>query len=363
MKILVTGSSGFIGTHVVRRLLRDGHEVFCYDRENTFDDLHKYVSESDGIIHLAGENRPQNPAMFNKINGGLTKDIVDMILDGGHKKPLVFASSIQAELDNPYGVSKRMGELAVEKLSRHGYPASIFRFPNVFGKGCRPFYNSVVATWCHLISHDQETRIDDPNKDITLIYVDDVVDNLIDCLVSNCPQLWMVPAPTYSMKLGELHQAIIECRDAERSIRMVNQSGFMKKLYATYLSYVDDVVSYIDVRREPRGSFNELLRLGDMGQVSINTIAPHMTKGVHYHETKLERFIFVSGKCIYRFWKPGEESKSEKIEAFCGGNQYICVDVKPGYVHSIENIGDDEAVMLIWASEEYDPEKPDTYRE
>ena len=365
MKVLVTGSSGFIGQHLVRALKRKGHEVLLFDRENTGAEILKGIEEADAICHLAGENRPKDLADFEKVNHGLTETICSAIRASKKQKRLLFASSIQAKLNNPYGASKKEAEVCIEKLAAETNTlCSIFRLPNVFGKGCRPFYNSVVATWCYQIARGEETTVNDESREIHLVYVCDVVDAFIRILEDSKPTLWPKAVPVFDTTLGELNSLIKACAKSRVSRELPRQGGLSKKMYATYVSYIpEENISYqIEANKEPRGSFNELLRLKDMGQVSINVIAPHRIKGGHYHETKIEKFIFLTGHCIYRMYPVGKPEQVTSKEIVCDGNTYTVIDVTPGYFHEIENVGDADALTLIWANEEYKASKPDTYR-
>ena len=366
MKILVTGSSGFIGQHLVRALKRRGHEVLLFDRENTGAELLRDIEEADAICHLAGENRPKNLADFEYVNHGLTETICSTIRASNKQKRLLFASSIQADLNNPYGVSKKEAEVCIEKLAKETNTlCSIFRLPNVFGKGCRPFYNSVVATWCYQIARGEEMTISNPSNELHLIYVCDVVDAFVNSLDKDKPSLWPSVSPVYDTTLGELNKLIHECADSRKTSEIPVQEGLSKKMYATYISYIpEDAISYeIKVAKEPRGSFNEIIRLKNMGQVSINVIAPHKIKGGHYHETKIEKFVFLTGHCIYRMYPAGKPDQVTSKEILCDGDNYIVIDVTPGYFHEIENVGEVDAITLIWASEEYTDLVPDTYRD
>lgn len=365
MKVLLTGASGFIGQHVYRELLRRGHEVVPFDRNDDPETLPSIVSKCDAIIHLAGENRPKDVSSFETVNVGLTERICEAMKEGGKGKKLIFASSIQAERDCPYGNSKREAEILIEKKSEeYGFMPSIFRLPNVFGKGCRPFYNSVVATWCYQIAHDERTRVDDPDRPITLVYVVDVARAFVGEMESNLPRPWPHVVPEYDTNLGRLNGFLKSCRRSRISKEIPLQEGLRKKLFATYLSYLatDDISYQIPVSQEPRGSFNELLRLGNMGQISMNVIAPHKVKGGHYHETKIEKFICLTGHVVYRMWPVGRKDETTSIDIVCDGDNYTVIDVIPGYFHEIENVGNTDAMTLIWASEEYFAKGPDTYR-
>ncbi len=365
MKVLVTGSNGFIGKTFARYLIREGHEVLSFDRDNTLDELGALVHEAEAIVHLAGENRPDDVGDFRRVNYGLTAQLAGILEKEDPAKKLFFASSIQAELDNPYGRSKKEAEKVLESLrERHGTQVGIYRLPNVFGKGARPFYNSVIATWCHQLTRGGTPVIDDPDKKLRLLYVDDFVNDVVGRLALKEIPLYLEAKPVYEMRLGDILSFLRECGSSRLTRHLPLQAGIGKKLYATYISYLeDDDISYsLSIRKEKRGSFNELFRLGGMGQVSINVIAPREKKGGHYHETKIEKFAFLSGHVIYRTYPlfHPEETKETEIEV---KDEYIIVDVKPGYLHEIENIGDQEALTVIWANEEYDDSTPDTYQD
>lgn len=365
MKVLVTGSSGFIGQHLVRALKRKGHEVLLFDRENTGGELLKDIEEADAICHLAGENRPKDLADFEKVNHGLTETICCAIRTSNKQKRLLFASSIQADLNSPYGVSKKEAEVCIEKLAKETNTlCSIFRLPNVFGKGCRPFYNSVVATWCYQIARGEQTTISNPSIELHLIYVCDVVDAFVSSLDEAKPSLWPSLSPVYHTTLGELNKLIHKCADSRETRKIPVQEGLSKVIFSTYLSYIphNKILFKIGYKKERRGSFSELFRLNKMGQISINVIAPHEVKGGHYHETKVEELVFVSGNCIYRAFLPGKKLETISEEIICGGDSYTVVDVIPGYFHEIENIGNEPAVFVIWSSETFDIKNPDTFR-
>jgi UDP-2-acetamido-2,6-beta-L-arabino-hexul-4-ose reductase len=368
-KILVTGSSGFIGRNLIEHLkVRDGVTVLRHDVENSREELHAALAQADAIVHLAGVNRPDDPAEYEAGNAGLTHDICAQLIATGRKTPLIFSSSIQAELANPYGVSKHRAEAEVEAYAAAtGALVAIYRLPNVFGKFCRPDYNSVVATFCHRLAHDREINVSDPNAELTLAYVDDVVEEFQRALAGSPTRrgaFCVVPvADTYRVTLARIVDLLRNFQRSRSDLQLPDLAdGFTKKLYATYLSYLPaGKFSYpLTTHADARGCFAEFLRTPERGQVSVNISKPGITRGNHWHHTKNEKFLVVSGRGVIRFRKLGESAvqeylvSSEKLEA---------VDIPPGYVHNIENLGDTDLVTVMWASEAFDPARPDTWPE
>jgi dTDP-4-dehydrorhamnose 3,5-epimerase-like enzyme/histidinol phosphatase-like PHP family hydrolase len=282
----------------------------------------------------------------------------------GNKCPVMLASSIQAELDNPYGVSKKAGEeLLFRYAEETGARVYVYRFPNVFGKWCRPNYNSAVATFCYNIAHDLPIQVNDPNVMMTLVYIDDVVDELISALAGNPTQegkYCKVPIE-YKITLGEIVELIYSFRESRRNLQVPDMGdAFTKKLYATYLSYLpENNFSYpLKMNVDQRGSFTEFLKSPDRGQMSVNISKPGITKGNHWHHTKNEKFLVVHGKGVIRFRKIDEK---EIHEYYVSGDKLEVVDIPVGYTHNIENLGDTDMVTIMWANEAFDLDKPDTY--
>lgn len=366
-RVLVTGANGFIGKNLIVRL-RELTNVTVSTFVRGDDDalLPQIVSQVDAIVHLAGENRPANEAAFAQVNAGLTSALCDAIRQtsqsSGRHIPLVLASSSQAERDNPYGRSKLAAEEAVHALAHEtGNPCTIFRLPGVFGKWCKPNYNSVVATFCHNIARKIPIQINDPSACLRLVYVDDVVAALLAAL--EAPASARVQAkvePEYTTTLGELANQIRAFGDC-RSTLMTERvgTGFVRALYATYVSYLpNEKFSYqVTQHADPRGVFVEMLKTPDSGQFSYFTAYPGATRGGHYHHTKTEKFLVIKGDALFRF---RHLLSNELVEIRTNGNAPQVVDTIPGWKHDITNVGSDEMVVMLWANENFDREKPDT---
>ena len=365
MKVLVTGSNGFVGRNLISNLsLNKEIEVYEYDRNSTFEELDKYTSDCEFIFHLAGVNRPKNPKEFMEGNFGFTSTLLDYLKKHKNKCPIMISSSIQAELDNDYGKSKKAGEdLIFEYGKKNKVKTFIYRFPNLFGKWCRPNYNSVIATWCNSIAHNEEIQVNDESKELTLAYIDDVCNELIKCLDNKETKKgnYCIIPITYTKTLGEIANLIRSFKQNDRGI-MVPSTGdvFTKNLYATYVSYVplEELVVDLEEHRDNRGVFCELVRTKEAGQVSISTTNPEIIRGGHYHNTKMERFIVVKGKAKITFEHVIDHNKYE-FEVSSDKLQYVTIPV--GYQHSINNIGDGELILILWANELFDSNLPDTY--
>jgi UDP-2-acetamido-2,6-beta-L-arabino-hexul-4-ose reductase len=365
MKILVTGAAGFIGKNLVQHLKQiENIEIITYDKDDDFSVIEKNIEEIDFIFHLAGINRPQNIDEFYKGNTDLTKSIIEL-LDG--KKlyiPILITSSIQATKDNDYGKSKKQAEDLLIEYGKHS-KAYIYRLHNVFGKWCRPNYNSVVATFCYNISHNLDITINDENAIIELVYVDDVVKEFINVMKGNYPtniiENYCYVAPTYKLSIGEIAKLIKSFKDSMESI-LVPQTGnqFIKKMFSTYLSYVelDDMVFTPKMNKDDRGSFTELVKTIDSGQVSVSVSKPGIVRGNHYHHTKMEKFIVIKGqaKITFKHTITGEMKEYMVVDS-----ELKIVNIPVGYTHKIENCGDSEMIMLLWCNEIFDSMDPDTY--
>lgn len=367
-RILVTGADGFIGKNLVVSLTALSNvSVTTFVRKDDVALLPRLVAEVDAILHLAGENRPADEAAFARVNTGLTLAICDAIrqafqLSGKHV-PLVLASSSQVECGSPYGQSKKAAEAAVQSLfDDTGNPVVIFRFPGVFGKWCRPNYNSVVATFCHNIARDLPIHISDPTASLRLVYVDDVVRALVSALAAPSPRcVYDQVQPEYTITLGELANNIRGFGDC-RSTLMTKRvgTGFMRALYATYVSYLPrEKFSYpLTKHADSRGLFVEILKTPDSGQFSYFTAQPGITRGGHYHHTKTEKFVVVKGEGLFRF---RNLLTNEIVELQTSGTTPEIVDTIPGWIHDITNVGDEEMVVMVWANEIFDRENPDTF--
>lgn len=364
--ILVTGSNGFIGRALCMDLARREDVLLLrHNHESTQAELHEALARADLIFHLAGVNRPNDPAEFLSGNAVLTQEICSHLIKIGRAPKFVFSSSIQAELDNPYGLSKRQAEEEVQEYGiGSGAEVAVYRFPNVFGKGGRPNYNSAVATFCYNIARDLEITVNDPGVEMNLVYIDDVVEEFLRVLDGRPTRqgtFCAVPVQ-HTVRLGRIVDLLQEFKQSRIDLQVPDQGdAFSKKLYATYLSYLPtDRFSYpLKMHVDERGSFTEFLKLTGRGQVSVNISKPHITKGNHWHHTKNEKFLVVSGSGVIRFRKAGDQ-EGGVIEYFVSGEKLEVVDIPPGYTHNIENLGESDMVTVMWANESFDPERPDT---
>ena len=365
MKLLVTGANGFIGKNLVAQLKNEGYtEIYEYDINCTEDFLIQAIKSCDFVFHLAGINRPQSNSEFMVGNLGSTEKLLNLLIKHNNPCPVLVTSSIQATLDNPYGVSKKASEDAIFEYGKiTGTNTYVYRLPNVFGKWCRPNYNSVVATFCNNIAHDLPIMVSDETKQIELVYIDDVVKAFINTLnkLPNCSQEFCYIPVAYTITLGKLADTIRSFRLSRENLSVPDLSnGLIKKLYSTYLSYLPkDEFSYsLNTNADNRGTFTEFIRTDNKGQVSINISRPGITKGNHWHNSKTEKFLVVSGNGIIRFRKI---DTTEIIEYAVSGGKLEVVDIPPGYTHNITNTGDSDMVTVMWANEEFDPANPDTY--
>ena len=367
-RILVTGANGFIGKNIVVRLNELPNTLIStFVRGDEMKRLPSLISQVDVVIHLAGENRPSDEAAYTQVNLELTSALCNAIKHEikmtGRRVPLVLASSIQAELNTPYGRSKLAAERVVKELSDvTASPAVIFRLPGVFGKWCKPNYNSVVATFCHNIARGLPVQIRDPLVNLRLVYVDDVVTAFLSWLQSPINGLSLGEIqPEYNISLGDLAKQIKAfgaCRGSSLQIECVG-TGLLRALYATYLSNLPnecfnyEMPQYVD----QRGVFVEILKTKDCGQFSYFTAHPGVTRGGHYHHTKTEKFLVAKGKALFRF---RHLLTKELYELETSGDKPQIVDTIPGWTHDITNVGDDEMVVMLWASENFDRQNPDT---
>ncbi len=366
-KVMVTGSAGFVGKNLVETLrLREDVALTTYDIDDDRSVLDDALCEVDFIFHLAGVNRPQSDAEFRTGNAGLTEDIIEFLQKQGRLVPVLLCSSTQAALDNPYGKSKKQAENVVFAFGdATKTPIFVYRLPNLFGKWCRPNYNSAVATFCHNIANDLPIQVNDSNVTMKLAYIDDVVAAFISALDGNATiqDEYAVVEPVHIIKLGEVVELLNHFKFSRTDLSLPDFSDpFAKKLYSTYLSYLPtDGFSYpLKMNVDERGSFTEFLRTPDRGQVSVNISKPGITKGNHWHHTKTEKFLVVSGQGVIRFRKIGSD---EVIEYSVSGDKLEVVDIPPGYTHNITNIGETDMVTIMWVNEAFDPDNPDTYYE
>jgi UDP-2-acetamido-2,6-beta-L-arabino-hexul-4-ose reductase len=362
-RVLITGAQGFIGKNLVVRLNElQRFAVAEFVRGDDVATLPALVAQTDAVVHLAGENRPLDERAFAEVNTGLTVALCDAIRAAGRNVPLILASSTQVVRDNSYGKSKLAAEQAVQALAEStGNSAVIFRLPGVFGKWCKPNYNSVVATFCHNIARGLPIQVNDPAAILRLVYVDDVVSTLITALESPASGMSQgTVQPEYAITLGELaaqSEAFGACRNSLISERV--GTGLARALYATYVSYLpNDRFSYdVPQYADPRGVFVEMLKTPDCGQFSYFTAHPGVTRGGHYHHTKTEKFLVIKGRALFRF---RHLLTDELFELHTSGDKPQVVDTIPGWAHDITNVGDDEMIVMLWANENFDRARPDT---
>ena len=368
MTILVTGSKGFVGKNLIAELKNQGFtDLLECDMDTTSHELENFAKRCNFVFHLAGVNRPENTEDFMKGNFGFTSELLKKLQKFENKSSVVITSSIQAELDNPYGQSKKAGEdLMFEYGRENGVSVYVYRLPNVFGKWCRPNYNSAVATFCHNVANGLPIQVNDPNVQMKLVYIDDVVNSFIDKLKNRKNEIseygrFESVNPVHEIKLGKIVDLIYSFKESRTTLQIPNLGdAFTKKLYSTYLSYLpENQFSYLlKMNMDNRGSFTEFLKSSERGQVSINISKPGITKGQHWHHTKNEKFLVVSGKGVIRFRKIGSD---KVIEYVVSAEKLEVVDIPVGYTHNIENLGDTDMVTVMWVNEVFDKEKPDTY--
>ncbi len=364
MRILVTGAHGFIGRNLVWRLREAGHtDIVAIGRDDAPGALCEAARGADFVFHLAGINRPRDDAEFATGNVGVTETLVRALTDAGRKTPVVFASSTQAERDNPYGRSKRAAE---ENLRAYGEacgaPVHLFRLTNVFGKWSRPNYNSAVATFCHQVAHGQPLTIHDPSAPLRLVYIDDVCETFLGVLATPGSGVQDRAAqPIHDTTVGEVAR-IIESFPPSRTSLVTPPvgRGLTRALHATYLSFLPPAAFAYTVARhaDARGTFVEMLKTADSGQVSYFTAHPGITRGEHYHHSKTEKFLVIRGTARYRFRNIVTDEVAEIVSR--GGEGHI-VETVPGWTHNITNIGDDELIVMLWANEVFDRSHPDTF--
>lgn len=405
MKVLVTGAKGFVGRNLCESLkaIRDGKDrreryqrllpltVYECDIETPREELSLYCAEADFVFNLAGVNRPEDPADFMRGNSGFASELLGLLEHHGNRCPVMLASSAQASLTgryegSPYGESKRAGEeLFLDYSERTGAPVLIYRFPNLYGKWCRPRYNSAVATFCDAIANGRPYHVDDPSVELELLYIDDLVEEMLSALLGEehrCGYEGLEPMPdpegrychvptTDRATLGEIVSLLRSFRRSRETLEVpdLTEGSFSKKLWSTFESYYDGgFLAYpLHVNVDERGSFTELLRTPDRGQVSVNVSRPGVTKGNHWHHTKWERFLVVSGEALIRLRRVGLDADGNPYpvdEYRVSGAEPVVVEMAPGMTHSITNLSKtDDLVTVMWANEPFDPANPDTYHE
>jgi UDP-2-acetamido-2,6-beta-L-arabino-hexul-4-ose reductase len=362
MNVLVTGANGFIGKNIIIHLNELGIDTIVYTRENSIQDLPGLIKKSDFIIHLAGENRPIDEKDFDTVNARLTASICESVRSTGRQIPIILASSVQATFDNTYGKSKLDAEMIVKRLETDtGSPTYIYRLPGVFGKWCKPNYNSVVATFCHNISHNLPMQINDSSFELSLVYVEDVVEEFVRIIQgrqNNKKELSI--QPEYKIKLGDLAAQIKLFRKGRNSLISERVGdGLVRKLYSTYVSYLspEQFAYSIPSYGDERGMFAEMLKTKDSGQFSFFTAKPGVTRGGHYHHSKTEKFLVVQGEAKFGF---RHIVSNENYEIITSSKELKIVETVPGWSHDITNIGIGDVVVMLWANEIFDPDNPDT---
>ncbi|MFS0725663.1 NAD-dependent epimerase/dehydratase family protein [Paenibacillus sp. 1P07SE] len=364
MNIMVTGARGFIGKNLIAELKARNYEVYEVTRETTEQQIIEYCKSTRFVYHLAGVNRPEHSSEFMMGNYEFTRKLLAIFKDNHNSCPFLITSSIQAALDNDYGKSKKASEdIMIQYGKETGANTFIYRLPNVFGKWCKPNYNSVVATFCSNIACGKPIVINNPEHELSLVYIDDVINEFIACLTrENMPNNTYQKVETqYRVALSQIADAIYSFKKSREDLEVIDVSNqFTKKLYSTYLSYLPkDQFNYaLKMNVDHRGSFTEFMKSIDRGQVSINISKPNIVKGNHWHQTKTEKFLVVSGHGVIRFRKIDTE---EVVEYFVSGEKLEVVDIPPGYTHNIENLGQSDMVTVMWANEYFNPTAPDTY--
>jgi UDP-2-acetamido-2,6-beta-L-arabino-hexul-4-ose reductase len=371
MKVLITGANGFVGKNLQLHLAeRKDVQVVCFTRDDNVAHLSPLLQGMDFVFHLAGVNRPQDPQDFMSSNVDLTQALCQAVgavaESAGKRVPIVYTSSTQAGYDNPYGESKSKAEDALLAVAHsHQVPVHIFRLPNVFGKWCKPNYNSVVATFCHNIARGLPIQVNDPAAPVTLVYIDDVIERFVQLMDGADAAVdasgFATVAPQYTSTVGELARQIQAFKDSRVTLMTERVgTGLMRALYATYVSYlpVESFAYTVPQHADPRGVFVEMLKTPDCGQFSYFTAHPGITRGGHYHHSKTEKFLVIKGQARFkiRHMQTGQchelVTKGEKAEV---------VETVPGWTHDITNIGSDEMVVMLWANEVFDRAHPDTF--
>jgi UDP-2-acetamido-2,6-beta-L-arabino-hexul-4-ose reductase len=365
MKILVTGAKGFVGKNLIAELKNKGYiDIYEFDQDTKKSLLDEYVRECEFVFHLAGVNRPKNEKEFMEGNFGFTYELLELLKKHNSKAPVLITSSIQAERDNPYGISKKAAEDLLFAYGKEtGVKVLVYRLPNLFGKWCRPNYNSVVATFCHNIARNLDIQVNAPDAELTLCYIDDVLVEFVAALErkeTRAGKFCIVPV-TYKITLGDLADKLYSFRKNRETLIVPSlESNFDRALYGTFLSYLaEDNFSYkLKKNVDDRGWLVEFIKSESMGQIFISKTKPGIKRGNHWHHTKVEKFLVIQGEAVIKFRKI---SSDEVIEYKVNGETPEVVDIPTGYVHSIVNIGEEDVITLFWASEIFNLDKPDTY--
>lgn len=366
MKVLITGSQGFVGKNLVSTLeYLDEFKILTFDRSDDLSLLNKHAAECDFVVHLAGVNRPEKIDEFYTGNVGLVENLIQALKASNNKAPILVTSSVQAELDNDYGKSKKAGEdVLISYGKENNVKILIYRLPNLFGKWSKPFYNSVVATWCHQISRNKQIDISDPNHQLTLVYIDDLVKEIIAALNNEANLVvknYYSVLNTYKITLKSLAKTLQSFKDSRKNRFIPNMDDSLtSKLYSTYLSYlpIDDFSYNLLTHKDRRGSFSEFIKSKYAGQVSINVSAPYQVKGNHWHHSKNEKFLVVKGEALIKFRNIFNQ---EVIEYKVSDKNLEVIDIPPGYTHNIINLTNEDMITIMWVNQPYNPDNPDTY--
>ena len=363
MRVIVTGSKGFIGKNLCIFLKENDHEVIEIHKDSSQKDIENSMLNADFIFHLAGSNRPKNNQEFDIINSGFTKNITSLVKNLNLSIPIVLASSTQAEGHSDYGKSKKKAEEIVQNYSKStGAPNYIYRLPNVFGKWCKPNYNSFIATFCHNILNNIHVDIHDPKAEVSLLYIDDLCESFLNILENQPEQYGIQPlSNSYNTTVGEVAEILISFKSFNESL--ISQkvgTGLIRALYSTYLSFKTpaDFSYSIQKHEDERGVFCEMLKTKDSGQFSFFTAHPGVTRGSHYHHTKNEKFLVVKGSALFKF---ENIDTAERFEITTNDSNPEIVETVPGWSHSITNVGKDKLFVILWANEIFDQAKPDTF--
>lgn len=361
--VLITGAKGFIGRNLVTHLeTMENISLLKYDLENTLQELEHFIEKADFVFHLAGINRPPDISEFDSGNRGFTELLFNILKKRGGKAPVLISSSSQAALDNPYGVSKKGAEqIALDYAGKTGVPVYIYRLPNVFGKWCRPNYNSVIATFCYNIANGYPIQINDPATELTLVYIDDLVNEFVNALKGSATEGYCYVEKTYKATLKQLADMIYSFAESRKTLVVPDFADeFARILYATYLSYLpDNGFGYkLEMKCDNRGWLAEFIKSSSFGQIFISRTKPGITRGNHWHHTKVEKFLVIDGEAVIKFRQIETENE---IEYKVSGRELKVVDIPVGYTHAISNIGKTDVITLFWANEIFNSEKPDTY--
>lgn len=362
--VLLTGANGFIGKNLIAALPQE-IEILKYDIDNSLDDLKRFAQKADFVFHLAGVNRPLEISEFEKGNRDFTEQLLDILKDSKEGIPVLMTSSGQAVLDNPYGRSKRSAEdLVFEYGRRTGATVFVYRLPNVFGKWCRPNYNSAVATWCYNISRQLPIQINNPETILKLVYIDEVIQELMKALKgceSRAEDGFCFVPRVFQVSLQQIADTLYSFRESRCSLVFPSlENDFERFLYATYTSYLPgNEFSYeLEMKFDQRGWLAEFIKSKSMGQIFISRTKPGITRGNHWHHTKVEKFLVIEGEALIKF---RQIQGNEVIDYRVSGNKLEVLDIPAGYTHSIINVGNTDVITLFWADEIFDPNKPDTY--